>query len=111
MVETDFLTKQKTDTEIIKLPEDKFNQSEVVDYSEGKVCTKCNKFKYFTEYHKNKAKLLGVESACKECNKPRYRIYYQNNKEEFKKRFQEFKIKNPDYQRNYYKNNKIRYIT
>ena len=80
-------------------------------FTEGKFCTKCNKFKYLYEYHKNKSKLMGVESACKECNKPRYRLYYQNNKEEFKKRFQDFKIKNPYYQRNYYKNNKIRNIT
>ena len=101
MVETNFLTKQKTDTEIIKLPD-----NIQIPLTEGKFCTKCNKFKKLSDYFKNKSKLMGIEASCKECNKPRHKLYYQNNKEKQKKHYQNFLLKNPDYQRNYYKNNK-----
>ena len=75
--------------------------------SEGKICTKCQQYKYLHEYDKNKTKPMGVKSACKQCNKPKQRLHYQNNKEKYKQCYQDFIERNPDYQSNYYFRNKI----
>ena len=72
--------------------------------TEGKICTKCNKYKYLFEYDKNKTKPMGVKSACKQCNKIKKLLHYQNNKEKYKKAYQEFMKRNPKYQINYYNN-------
>ena len=75
--------------------------------SEGKICTKCNEYKYLYEYDKNKTKPMGVKSACKQCNKPKQRLHYQNNKEKYKQCYQSFIERNPDYRNKYYIKNKI----
>ena len=74
--------------------------------SEGKICTKCNEFKYFNEYDKNNTRPIGVKSSCKQCNKTKKLLHYQKNKEKYKQCYQEFMKRNPDYQTNYYNNNK-----
>lgn len=68
---------------------------------EGKICTKCNQYKYLYDYDKNKTKPMGVKSACKECNKPYQKLHYQNNKDKYKQAFQDFMKRNPDYFKNY----------
>ena len=75
----------------------------------GKICTKCNEYKYLYEYDKqplNKSR-DGFRASCKECNKPHKRKHYQNNKESYRSAFQDFMTRNPDYQKNYYLRKKI----
>ena len=77
--------------------------------SEGKICTKCNEYKYFYEYDKqpiNKSR-DGHRASCKQCNKINQRNHYQNNKEKYKQCYQSFIEKNPDYRNEYYIKNKI----
>ena len=49
--------------------------------TEGKVCTTCREFKFFTDYHKNKTRAFGYNSQCNQCRKPVKQLHYQNNKE------------------------------
>ena len=92
MMETDFLTKEKTDTEIIKLPD-----NIQIPLTEGKFCTTCKIFKKLSEYFKNKNKPMGVECQCKDCRRIIKRNHYQNNKEKYKESFQKFILRNPNY--------------
>ena len=72
--------------------------------SDGKICTKCNEYKYLYKYDKqplNKSK-DGFRASCKECNKPKQRLHYQKNKEKYKQFYQHFIERNPNYQSNYY---------
>ena len=42
--------------------------------TEGKICTKCNEYKYLFEYDKNNTRPIGVKSSCKQCNKTKKNI-------------------------------------
>ena len=72
--------------------------------TEGKVCTTCREFKFFTDYHKNKTRAFGYNSQCNQCRKPVKQLHYQNNKEKYKQSYQEFMKRNPDYHK---KNNAL----
>ena len=61
---------------------------------EKKVCTKCNKEKNLTEYHKDRSTKDGHTFACKECASAHRKKYYQENPE-----------KEKAYQRKYYQEN------
>jgi hypothetical protein len=50
----------------------------------GKVCTKCNEWKSYNEFHKNKNVKDGYVSQCKECRNLHRKEYYKNNKEKHK---------------------------
>ena len=65
--------------------------------NEGKFCTKCNEYKLFNEYYKDKKNPTGFACACKQCLKPIKQNHYKNNKEKYKKAFQEFIGRNPTY--------------
>ena len=77
--------------------------------SEGKVCTKCNQYKYLYEYDKQPLyqNKTGYRSSCKQCNKPIQRRHYQNNKEKYKEAYENFIIRNPNYQSIYYYEKKL----
>lgn len=44
-----------------------------------KKCTKCDKLKPITEYHKNKRKKDGFQDECKECCKIRDKNHYKKH--------------------------------
>lgn len=47
----------------------------------GKVCKKCNEWKSYSEFHKDKNVKDGHVSQCKECRNLHRKEYYINNKE------------------------------
>ena len=51
-----------------------------------KLCGSCNKWKDFSEYHKNGASSHGYMSYCKDCERIRKRIARYNNIKEYKYR-------------------------
>ena len=65
--------------------------------NEGKFCTKCNEYKLFNNYYKDKKNPTGFACACKQCLKPIKQNHYKNNKEKYKKAIQEFIGRNPTY--------------
>lgn len=77
-----------------------------------KICTKCNKEKPLTEFHKQKFGKLGVKASCKECcNKYRqqYYIEYKDREISYNKKYSKevFQVKHPDYLKEYSKQYRI----
>ena len=60
---------------------------------EKKVCTKCNKEKNLTEYHKEGN---GHRPDCKECRKAYKKKYRQDNPEKIKARHKKYRQDNPE---------------
>jgi hypothetical protein len=75
----------------------------------GKICSKCKKFKDYSEFSECKANKDGLSMKCKDCVKlynaqyhlnnkevinKKHRQYYLNNKEKFAKRWKSYYTKN-----------------
>ena len=73
---------------------------------QGKVCTKCGKWKTLEEYYKNKASKDGKQSACKKCQKECQKQYRENNKEYTKEYGKQWRENNPKYSKQWRENNK-----
>lgn len=60
------------------------------EMEEGKVCTKCKKWKSYFHFHKYSRMSDGYEIYCKPCRKAKYkaREYYSLNGKQVKKRFE-----------------------
>lgn len=61
-----------------------------------KVCTKCNKEKSLTEYHKKRDTKDGLMSACKECNCAKSKKYREENPEKIKAQRKKYYQENPE---------------
>ena len=79
--------------------QEQFNQVILNQQQSGKRCTKCNIFKPYSEFHKEKQNKDGLRSSCRQCKKEydavQKPIYHINNRE-----------KRCEKQRQYYSNNK-----
>jgi len=62
----------------------------------GRKCSKCNEFKLFNEFHKNKKGKHGVNHLCKSCVKVKTKKYWAENKEVMKLRKQAWIDKDPE---------------
>jgi len=75
-----------------------------------KTCTKCNKEKALTEFHKRKDGKYGVYAACKLCFSIKRKANYQKNKDKEQEKIKEYKSKNKEkineYQKQYKEDNK-----
>lgn len=47
-----------------------------------KKCKRCNETKSLSEFHKNSAKLDGVQTSCKSCRKKENAVHYSKTKEQ-----------------------------
>ena len=61
-----------------------------------KLCSKCNKWKTLSEYHKDKTKTSGVRSDCRACCMPVKNSYYWKNKKWLNKIIWEREKNNPE---------------
>jgi hypothetical protein len=61
----------------------------------GKICTKCNKFKSFDLFHKSSKTKDGLKYQCKDCKKKEHRDHYLNNKNDYFKNNKQWKKRNP----------------
>jgi 5-methylcytosine-specific restriction endonuclease McrA len=61
-----------------------------------KRCSKCGEIKDLTEYHVNKTKKDGIESACKVCSLKQKKEYAERNKERLKAYKAEYRKKNKE---------------
>jgi hypothetical protein len=90
-----------------------FKKGLILMEEQGKICTKCGKWKLLEEYNKFKHSKDGRESACRECRKEYYKQYnkqrYEENKEKIKaqqKKYREAnKEKKKEYDKRYAKEN------
>jgi hypothetical protein len=73
-----------------------------------KCCKKCNEFKSYDEFGKNKSKKDGIDIYCKKCNALKT-LNSKKDKEEIRIYNKEYRVKNSsklkDYHLNYYLNN------
>ncbi|PFG07164.1 hypothetical protein [Bacillus sp. es.034] len=87
--------------------------------STGKLCTKCQGWKPFEEYHKKKTTPDGYQFHCKECVKHYKKKYYGSNKKEIIAKTKLYKEENrktirdnrKDYDKLYYQLNKEEILT
>lgn len=52
--------------------------------TEGKICTKCGKFKKWDEFASHVTKMDGHAYECRDCGKEHSRLYYQAHKEKWR---------------------------
>ena len=64
---------------------------------EGKVCTKCGKWKPLDEFHDRKDRENKKYSACKECVRERCRQYRKNNIEKIRERESQYRKNNKEH--------------
>jgi len=81
-------------------------ETEEVNNTKMKVCTKCGKEKEFEKFNKDKSKKDGLYSSCKKCKKLSNAEYRKNNKDNRKRYVEENKEKIKRYMKEYRKNNK-----
>lgn len=60
--------------------------------SKTKVCTKCNKEKFFSSFFKDKSRKDGLQPYCKKC----FKDHYLENKEQIKQYKKEYQTKNKE---------------
>lgn len=75
-----------------------------------KVCTKCKVEKSLSEFHKDKNKPLGVQSACKTCRNLANKKYNNLNQEKVALGKSRWRENNPEYGKIWYQNNKEKVI-
>lgn len=68
-----------------------------------KICTKCNKEKSLSEFHKYKASPDGCAYWCKSCKKKVTREYYERNKTKVIQQAKKWREKHEQYMRKYMK--------
>jgi len=71
---------------------------------EIKVCTKCNKEKNLSEFHKLKISIDGHDYWCKSCKKEIARKYYESNKIKVLRQSKKWREEHNQYMKKYYKN-------
>jgi hypothetical protein len=66
----------------------------------GKVCTRCDILKPFSDYPRNNQKSDGYNSYCKDCKKVNDKKYYEDNKDKVTERVRDYyheKMKDPEF--------------
>jgi len=73
---------------------------------EKKICAKCKREKYLSDFNKSKGKKDGYKCYCRECTSKENRIYRLNNKDKVRNYYIENKEKYKDKKRLYDQKNK-----
>lgn len=83
--------------------------------TDGKTCPKCNVFKSFGEFHRDKNRKDGFQFHCKSCVKEYNAEYRAANADKIKLYNQEYHAANSDklnlQKKEYYQKNKVKHIT